>query len=195
MSRTRATPLALRRRLLGGAAALSASVTVLPILALGTARAAGADAPDDAPASPEPPSTPLGSRIDWPRVRLLDGRLLEPVQAGGPASVVVFFSTTCPFCARHNVHVQKLLDTTRGQPLRVLGVAHDKQPEAVQRYLARRGLGFDVSLDQGPLHAALSRKPGIPLTCVVDRQQRLREVIRGEMFEEDVLGLARWATA
>ena len=128
-------------------------------------------------------------------VRLLDGRTLAPLQPGAAASVVVFFSTTCPYCARHNVHVQKLLAATRGLPLRVLGVAHDKQPELVTRYLARRGLSFDVTLDQGPLHAALSRKPGIPLTCVVDRQQRLREVSRGEMFEDDVLGLARWASA
>lgn len=35
----------------------------------------------------------------------------------------------------------------------------------------------------------------IPLTCVVDRAGRLREVIPGEMFEEDVLDLAKWARA
>lgn len=180
-----------RRRLLRGVAAAAA----WPAWACGPARAGTPWAPDDAPAAPGPTSPAIGSRIDWPPVRLLDGRTLAPLQPGAAASVVVFFSTTCPYCARHNVHVQKLLAATRGLPLRVLGVAHDKQPELVTRYLARRGLSFDVTLDQGPLHAALSRKPGIPLTCVVDRQQRLREVIRGEMFEDDVLGLARWASA
>jgi len=34
-----------------------------------------------------------------------------------------------------------------------------------------------------------------PLTCVLDRQGRLREVIPGEMFADDVMGLARWARA
>lgn len=144
-------------------------------------------------AQPDAAGPALGDRVQWPEVRLLDGRPLPPAQPGQDASVVVFFSTTCPFCARHNVHVQKLRETTAGLPLRVLGVAHERDPERVRAYAAQRGLRFDFTLDQQPLHAALSRRPGIPLTCVVDRQQRLREVIRGEMFEEDVLELARWA--
>jgi peroxiredoxin len=149
-----------------------------------------------AAAEPAAASSPaIGDRVQWPAVQLLDGRRLDPPEVGKEARVVVFFSTTCPFCARHNVHVQKLLETTRGLPLRVLGVAQDSSIDHVRTYLARRGLGFDVSMDQAPLHAALSRMRGIPLTCVVDRQQRLREVIRGEMFEDDVLGLAKWARA
>ena len=148
------------------------------------------------PASAPPKPTPaIGEQVQWPAVTLLDGRMLPPLAPGAEASVVVFFSTTCPFCVRHNAHVQKLLALAQGQPLRVLGVAHDRQAEHVRTYLKRQALSFDVSLDQGPLHAALSRKPGTPITCVVDRQQRLREVIRGEMFEEDVLGLLRWARA
>lgn len=142
-----------------------------------------------------PVGTAIGERVSWPEVRLLDGRRLAVAEPGQGASVVVFFSTTCPFCARHNVHVQKLFEASAGLPLRVLGVAHDREPDTVLSYAARRGLRFDITLEQQPLHAALSRMPGIPLTCVVDRQQRLREVIRGEMFEEDVLGLARWARA
>jgi peroxiredoxin len=165
---------------------------------LGLAHAAPVDAAD--PTADDNGQTlrgdpAIGARVTWPTVTLLDGRPFKAAQPGGEATVVVFFATTCPFCARHNVHVQKLLDTTRGLPLRVLGVAHDRQIDHVHTYLTRRQLSFPVSMDQAPLHAALSRKPGIPLTCVVDRQQRLREVIRGEMFEEDVLGLARWAQA
>ena len=177
-----------RRRWLGqlSAAAVGAAGLMLQ-------RGVKAAAAGDAAAVIQQPA--LGERVHWPTVHLLDGRRLDPPQSGQAASVVVFFSTTCPFCARHNVPVQKLLDSSRGMPLRILAVAHDEKVELVQRYLARRQLGFEVTMDQLPLHVALSRKPGIPLTCVVDRQQRLREVIRGEMFEEDVLGLTRWAQA
>lgn len=142
--------------------------------------------------TPEPAK---GDLIRWPEVALLDGGRLAAPAPGGEASVVVFFSTTCPFCVRHNAHVQKLHDALRGQPLRVLGVAHDKQEAWVRRYVAQRGLTFPVSMDQAVLHAALSRLPGTPVTVVVDRQQRLREVIRGEMFEEDVLELAKYTRA
>ena len=168
-----------RRHCLMAGAAISAG-----LLAAGTGRAA-------APAEGAAPA--LGDIVRWPDIGLLDGRRLAPSLPGQQASVVVFFSTTCPFCARHNVHVQKLRDAAAALPLRVLGVAHERDPAVVKRYAAARGLQFDISLDAGPLRAALSPLRGIPLTCVVDRQQRLREVIRGEMFEEDVLGLAKWA--
>jgi thiol-disulfide isomerase/thioredoxin len=134
----------------------------------------------------------LGERVEWPAIRLLGGVEAEHPAPGGAATIVVFFATTCPFCARHNDHVQKLLERSRGLPLRVLAVAHDRQEAYVRSYLQRRGLGFDVSLDHVPMRAALTPLKGIPVTCAIDRQQRLREVIRGEMFEADVLGLAKW---
>jgi peroxiredoxin len=165
--------------------------------ALGLAVAAAEVMPGRLMAQQAPASgavTPaIGDRIVWPSARLLDGRPIDPPAPGQMASVIVFFSTTCPYCARHNAHVQKLLENTRGQPLRVLAVAQDSNEAHVRTYLQRRSLNFDVSMDHAPLRSALTRMNGIPLTCVVDRQQRLREVIRGEMFEDDVLGLAKWA--
>lgn len=168
-----------RRALLrGGALGLAAAgVGVAPIPLLGQ--------PSPAPA--------VGDRVAWPPARLLDGRPVAAPAVGEAASVIVFFSTTCPFCARHNGHVQKLLAATRDLPLRVLAMAQDRSVAHVITYLQRRALAFDVSMDHAAMRAALTRMNGIPLTCVVDRQQRLREVIRGEMFEEDVLGLAKWA--
>jgi peroxiredoxin len=136
-----------------------------------------------------------GDRVAWPEVHLLDGRLLPAPALRQQAAVLVFFSTTCPYCMRHNQHVQKLAAASAALPLQVLGVALDRDADEVRRYLAQRGLRFDVTLDERPLRAVLSRRRVIPLTCVLDREGRLREVIPGEMFEDDVLGLARWATA
>ena len=178
LTRPQARPLRRRQCLMAGAA-IGAGM-----LALG-ARPAAAAAEGAAPA--------VGEAVRWPDIGLLDGRRLATPQPGQLASVVVFFSTTCPFCARHNVHVQKLHDAAVGLPLRVLGVAHERDPAVVLRYATGHGLHFDISLEAGRMRAALSPLRGIPLTCVVDRQQRLREVIRGEMFEEDVLGLLKWA--
>lgn len=175
-----------RRRWLGqlSAAAVGAAGLMLQ-------RGVKAAAAGDAAAVIQQPA--LGERVHWPTVHLLDGRRLDPPQPGQAASVVVFFSTTCPFCARHNQHVQALLRQTSGLPLQVLGVAQDKDPQAVRRYLAARGHGFAVTLADKELHEALSARRVIPLTCVIDRHGRLREVIPGEMFAEDVLELARWA--
>jgi peroxiredoxin len=160
----------------------------------GAALATGVGSAASAGAQPLRAAQPaLGERVEWPPIRLLDGGAAVHPAPGGAATIVVFFSTTCPFCARHNEHVQKLLERSRGLPLRVLAVAHDRHEAHVRTYLQRRGLGFDVSLDHVAMRAALTPLKGIPVTCAIDRQQRLREVIRGEMFEADVLGLAKWS--
>lgn len=137
----------------------------------------------------------IGQAVDWPTVMLLDGRRLGPAELRGQAALVVFFSTTCPFCARHNEHLARLVNEQRELPLRVLGVAQDRDADTVRRYLTAKRLPIDTTLDAAPMHAALSERRVIPLTCAVDRTGRLREVIPGEMFEEDVMALARWARA
>jgi thiol-disulfide isomerase/thioredoxin len=134
-----------------------------------------------------------GDQVAWPTVRLLDGRSWGPAQAAGKAVLVVFWSTTCPFCLRHNAHVEKLRLAAQGRSLAILTVARDRDPSAVRAYLARHAYGFDVTLDHAPLAAALSERRVIPLSVVVDRAGRLREVVPGEMFEEDVLQWLRLA--
>lgn len=139
-------------------------------------------------AEPAPPQP--GQLVTWPEcIRLLDGSPWQPPPAG-VAQVVVFWSTSCPFCRRHNVHVQKLQQQLGPGGPTLLTAARDRDPEAVRRYLAQAGYGFPVTMDWRPLAGALSTRNVIPLTVTVDRQGRLREVIPGEMFEEDVLALA-----
>jgi thiol-disulfide isomerase/thioredoxin len=134
-----------------------------------------------------------GEAVQWPQVTLLDGTRWSDAQAQDKAVVVVFWSVTCPFCARHNQHVEKLRQASVGKPLELLTISRDADAQAVARYLARRDLHFAVTLDSQPMAAALSTRNMIPLTVTVDRQGRLKQVIPGEMFEEDVLDLQKLA--
>lgn len=134
-----------------------------------------------------------GQTVDWPPIRLLDGSLLEPGSWQGQAAVVVFWATYCPFCRRHNAHVDKLAKAVAGRPLRVLGVALDKDEQAVRRYMAANGYGFPVTIDGAALRNRLGLRKVIPMTCVFDRTGRLLQAIPGEMSEDDVLELARLA--
>lgn len=145
-----------------------------------------------APAALSQGSKPAGRVVNWPEVTLLDGTRWGPAQAQGKTVIVVFWSTTCPFCLRHNAHIEKLRRAAAGRPLEILTVARDKDAGAVKAYLARHGYGFQVTMDQGPMAAALSSRKVIPLTVTVDRQGRLGQEIPGEMFEEDVM---QWLNA
>jgi len=145
-----------------------------------------------APAALAQGSKAAGRVVSWPEVTLLDGNRWGPAQAQGKTVIVVFWSTTCPFCLRHNAHIEKLRRAAAGRPLEILTVARDKDAGTVKAYLARHGYGFQVTMDQGPMAAALSSRKVIPLTVTVDRQGRLGQEIPGEMFEEDVM---QWLNA
>ncbi len=150
---------------------LSAAALVAPSLP-GLVRAA--------PAQP-------GDAVNWPTVSLLDGQRWGPAQAAGRAMVVVFWSVTCPFCLRHNAHIEKLRRAVGGRAPGILTVCRDRDPAVVSGYLAKHGYGFAVTLDHVAMAAALSARKVIPLTVLVDRAGRLQQVIAGEMFEEDVM--------
>ena len=128
--------------------------------------------------------------IEWPWIPLLDGSTLSPSSWQGLPAVVVFWATYCPYCQRHNAHVDRLYRATEGQPLRVLGVALDSPADAVRRYMAVNGYRFPVTLDDGTLRQRFTARRVIPMTCVLDRQGRLLQALAGEMSEDDVLGLA-----
>ena len=136
------------------------------------------------PASAQPRQ---GQTVAWPDVTLLDGTRWGAAQAQGKQVIVVFWSTTCPFCLRHNAHIEKLRRAADGRGLEIITVARDKDPAAVKAYLARHGYGFQVTMAQDAMASALSARKVIPLTVTVDRQGRLGQVIPGEMFEDDVM--------
>lgn len=125
--------------------------------------------------------------MTWPEVELLDGGTFGPNQARGKHVLVVFWSTTCPFCLRHNAHIEKLRKATTGRQLLILTVARDKDPAQVRKYLSTHGYRMPVTLNQASMATALSSKRVIPLTVLVDPQGRIKSVIPGEMFEEDVM--------
>jgi len=128
--------------------------------------------------------------VDWPVIQLLDGRSLSPASWREQPAVVVFWATWCAFCKRHNAHVEALHRASRGQ-LRVLGIALDRDADAVRQTMARQGWSFPVALDDGSLRARFTARRVIPMTCLIDRQGRLLQAIPGEMAADDVLGLAR----
>jgi len=137
---------------------------------------------------------PVQNPFVWPDITLLDGSVLPAASWQDTAAVLVFWATYCPYCLRHNVHVEKLHRAMAGKPLRVLGLSTDRDPAVVQRYLRTHGYSFPVSLvDSEPLRLRLALRRTIPTTVGISRSGRVGLALPGEMFEEDVLGLARLA--
>lgn len=158
------------------------------LLAAGAGLAWAGAARGAAPAAPMAP----GDTVAWPDgVTLLDGSPWAPKP--GHAQVIVRWATWCGYCRRHNVHVNALVQALGDAPLQVLGVATDRDPQAVRRHVAVHGYRFPVTLDDTAFSSMSAGRRVIPLTITVDRQGRLREIIPGEMAEADVLALAALA--
>lgn len=165
-----------RRRVCGG-------MLALPWLAAGSL----------VQATPTMTPTAIGQPVPWPTVHLLDGRRVDAGAVQGRAVVVVFFATDCGYCQRHNQRLDKLVRASGALPLTVIAAAYDRDPAVVAAYLARHGHAFPATLDAAVLRPVLTARRSYPMTCVIDRQGVLREVIPGEMAEDDVMGLAKWA--
>ncbi len=139
---------------------------------------------------------PVPTPFPWPDITLLDGSVLPAAAWHDTAAVLVFWATHCPFCRRHNAHVEKLHRAAAGKRLRVLGFATDRDAQTVQRYLLANGYTFPVSLvDSETMRLRLALRRTIPTTVGISRDGRVGLALPGEMFEEDVMGMLRLAEA
>jgi len=134
--------------------------------------------------------------VNWPVMTLLDGQVLKPEDWRDMAAVLVFWTIGCPYCRRHNARIDRLHRASASANLRVLGVALDGDVAAVKRYMRAGNYSFPVIAGMPGLRDHFTSRQMVPMTCLVDRQGRLRQQIPGEMAEDDVLGLAdlsRWS--
>lgn len=138
-------------------------------------------------------AAPADAPVAWPeRTRLLDGRQRQAADWQGRPLLVVFWAVDCPFCLRHNAHLQQLMREHADFPA-VLTVSRDRDASAVERYLKTHGYRFEVTLDEPAWRQALGVRRVIPSTVPINAQGRIGLRVPGEMFPEDLLQLAQWA--
>jgi len=140
-----------------------------------------------------PAGAEIGDRVRWEDVRLHDGTVLPARQLTGRTVVVEFWATWCPFCKKQNPHLQRLHEKHGGPDLVVLTFSIDKEPGAVAAYMKQHGYTFAAAM-AGPQSAQwFPKRRGLPVVYVVDPSGRIVFHEAGELFEEDILGLARFA--
>ncbi|WP_116355079.1 redoxin family protein [Cupriavidus taiwanensis] len=135
----------------------------------------------------------VGDTVRLPEVRTLDGRTLSAAALAGKPLVVEYWATWCPFCAMQNPRLQKLYERTRGTPLQVLAISIDKDPREAADYMTKRGYTFPATMDSAALQAVFGKRKGLPELYVIDARGRVVQKEVGEMLEEDVAALERYA--
>ena len=150
--------------------------------------ACGAASPDLTLAANSVPS-----QMVWPkRLEFIDNPPMSPANFQAMTTVLVFFSIDCPYCSRHNQRLNKLALQNGGR-MRVFGAASDTDTDALRRYRDSQGLKFPIAAGAQALRELVTPRRVSPFTAVIATDGTFKERIPGEMTEEDILGLARWA--
>jgi thiol-disulfide isomerase/thioredoxin len=130
--------------------------------------------------------------VRWSDIRLVDGRTLKASDLAGRPVVVEFWASWCPFCAKQNPFIEKL-HREAGDSLRVLTFTIDKTEQAARDYLAKHDYTFPAAMAGAQSDAWFGTRRGLPVVHVVDARGRIVFTEIGEMFEEDVAALMRFA--
>lgn len=135
----------------------------------------------------------VGDTVRWTDVPLYDGRTLPAAALTGKTVVVEYWATWCPFCKKQNPYLQTLHERHGGKDLVVLTFSIDKGPAEVADYMKKGGYTFPVAMAGEESKRFFPKRKGLPVVYVVDPQGKIVFHASGEMFEEDILGLVRFA--
>lgn len=178
-----AAPLALpRRQWLVGAAALLSGWSV----------DGKAQTPSEAQLElAAPPMPALGSRLQVPRIGLLNGQVFDHAQVAGQPLLIYWWSSTCPFCALQSPSMEALWREQKNKGLNMLALSIDRQPQEASAYLSKRGYTFPAAWASPAWRQAFPKPKGLPITLLLGRDGRLQLAEKGQMFAEDVQDIAQ----
>ncbi len=135
-----------------------------------------------------------GPVVRWSDVPLVDGRVLKAAELSGRTVVVEFWASWCPFCAKQNPYIEKLHRAHGGKDLVVLTFTLDQTDEAARKYMANHHYTFPAARANRQVEAMFGGRRSLPEVYVIDPKGRVVFREAGEMFEEDILALARFAS-
>jgi thiol-disulfide isomerase/thioredoxin len=135
----------------------------------------------------------VGDTVQLPDITLVDGTVVPASQLHGKPVLIEYWASWCPFCARQNPYWQKLHEAARGKNIEILSVSIDKKPDDAVQYLRKHNYSFHAALETPQLRQVFGKRKVIPQVFVIQPDGKVAEVIPGEMFEEDVLDLIKYA--
>ena len=140
----------------------------------------------------------LGSVLQLPDVKLLDGEVWTPQKQAGRTLVVYWWASWCPFCAVQSPHIEALWQTQKGNGLQVLALSIDKQESAATAYIKSKGYSFPAGMVTPEVAKMLPKPKGLPVVVVLKMDKKKGSEGKvvfaegGEMFPEDIEGLKKY---
>lgn len=161
----------------------------LGLSALGPWANALAQSPSEAALEAQAPDLPrVGAVLSVPPIRLLNG---QDFRHERQPLLLYWWSSTCPFCALQSPSMQALWQSQKNRGLRMLALSIDKKSEDAQAYLQKRSYTFPAAWASPEWRKQFPKPKGLPITLLLDSQQKVLLAEKGQMFAEDVEAIAR----
>lgn len=135
----------------------------------------------------------VGDPVNVPAVTLIDGQKLPSGYFHGKPLIVEYWASWCPFCGRQNPRLQKLTLEARKKGLQILTISVDRKESDARDYIKEHRYTFPVAMETPELLKVFGRRDVIPEIFVVTADGKLAEVLSGELPEEQLAGLIKYA--
>lgn len=119
-------------------------------------------------------------RVPAYAVTTRDGRTITADTLRGRVVFVNVWATWCPPCRAEMPALQQLADAYAAEGLVMLGLSVDRGPaEAVDAFLAERGITYPVAIVRGDVIDAFGGVRGYPTSFLVDKAGVVRHAVMG----------------
>ncbi len=119
-------------------------------------------------------------------LRDIRGRTIRLSDYRGRVVLINFWATWCPPCGAEIPHLVQLQREYRHQGLRVIGITHPPQKLSEVRELTQRlGVNYPVAQGTKEMKALLTSSEALPITIVVGKDGRVRDIIEGILLPEE----------
>ncbi len=135
----------------------------------------------------------IGQTVDLGKLETFTGTTFSVPTNNTKNTLVMIWASWCPFCQRQNVYLEKFVKEVPTNSINIITISIDKNPKLAKDYMAKHGYTFPAAMMTPELNKSLGRVKGVPILLILDKNNKIIHKEMGEMFEEDLLDLKRFA--
>jgi thiol-disulfide isomerase/thioredoxin len=119
-------------------------------------------------------------------LRDINGRSFTLSDYKGKVVLLNFWATWCPPCRAEMPDLVKWQREYRGQGLQVIGVTYPPQElTEVRRFVRSAKVNYPIALGTKEMTLLFSKSETLPLTIVIGKDGRIRDIIEGILLAEE----------
>lgn len=130
----------------------------------------------------------LGSQAPLFTLPNLSGEPIKLEALKGKVVLINFWATWCKPCTKEMPAMEAAYHNLKAQGFEVLAINELEDTERVRQHIHSHGHTFSVLMDHDNLVANMYGVVGLPVTIFLDKEGRVREIIKGGLLTEKVIG-------